>query len=459
MPTRAVAYVNALGYYELYLEGRKVDDHVLSPAVSDYSKRNLYVAHEVAEYLVPGKNVIALWLGRGWYVRGHPGVIHDGPLVRAQLDISMGDGRTSRVVTDGTWKLRESPLTPLGRGTAFGDYGGERYDSRRDLPDWNAVGLDDSDWQAAALFEPPEVLTAAQMVEPNRVVETIQAVRVEPYSEGTWLVDMGKASTGWLEIRLPAIAKGATVKLEYSDQAEPDKPAPSTPAAWGPPVPRFWGPPPAAVATGQGGVRSSAGAAPSPAGRGGNPTVLPNTANQRDEVVGNGAPLVFRSRFNYHGFRYVRVIGTDAAPAVSDATGHLIRAAYERAGDFTSSNDLLNQIYQMTTRTYEALTLGGYSPGFKHFVIKPSVVGDLTFAKASYRSIHGEIVSDWRIENGAFRLRVTVPPGTKATVVVPGEGPIRTPTGRPASTSAGPSRSFEVGPGVHSFETPHQPKQ
>ena len=95
-PARAVAYVNPLGYYELYINGRKVDDHVLSPAVSDYSKRNLYVTHEVADYLVPGKNVVALWLGRGWYVKGHPGVIHDGPLVRAQLDISMPDGGTTR---------------------------------------------------------------------------------------------------------------------------------------------------------------------------------------------------------------------------------------------------------------------------------------------------------------------------------------------------------------------------
>ena len=54
------------------------------------------------------------------------------------------------------------------------------------------------------------------------------------------------------------------------------------------------------------------------------------------------------------------MIGTDAAPAVSDAKGYLIRTAYERAGEFTSSNDLLNRIYQMVTRTYEALTLGGY---------------------------------------------------------------------------------------------------
>ncbi len=33
----------------------KVDDHVLSPAVSDYSKRNLYVTHEIADYWSPGR--------------------------------------------------------------------------------------------------------------------------------------------------------------------------------------------------------------------------------------------------------------------------------------------------------------------------------------------------------------------------------------------------------------------
>ena len=50
-PADAVAYVNPLGYHELYINGRKVGDEVLSPAVSDYSKRNVYVTHEVADYL------------------------------------------------------------------------------------------------------------------------------------------------------------------------------------------------------------------------------------------------------------------------------------------------------------------------------------------------------------------------------------------------------------------------
>ncbi len=329
-PNRAVAYVNALGYYELYINGKKVDDHVLSPAVSDYSKRNLYVTHEVADYLVPGQNVIALWLGRGWYVRGHPGVIHDGPLVRAQLEMRERNGSTVRIVTDDSWKIRASALTPLGRGTAFGDYGGERYDPSLDLPDWNATGLDDSSWASAAVFEPPNVLTAAQMVEPNRVVETIKAIRVGAYPQGGWVVDMGKNFTGWLEIVLPPAAKGSTIKLEYSDQMERDKPAP--------------------------GKDPGAGRG----GRGGSQPVFPNTFNQRDEVTGNGAPITFRSRFNYHGFRYVRVVGVETPPDAARATGYLIRTAFDRAGTFTSSNELLNRIHQMVTRTYEALTLGGY---------------------------------------------------------------------------------------------------
>jgi alpha-L-rhamnosidase len=56
------------------------------------------------------------------------------------------------------------------------------------------------------------------------------------------------------------------------------------------------------------------------------------------------------------------------------------------------------------------------SPGFRHFFIKPGVVGGLTFARTRYKSIHGTIASDWRIENGVMHLEVTVPPGTTVTV-------------------------------------------
>ncbi len=312
-PQRATAYVNALGYYELYVNGKKVDDYVLTPSVVDYSKRNWYVTHDISGYLVPGKNTLALWLGRGWYVRKHPGVVYDGPLVRAQFDIAVAGAETIKVPTDATWKAKASPITPLGRGTAFGDYGGERYDARLEIPAWNGVNLDDSGWEQAALFDPPKVTTAAEMIEPNRIIDTLKPVKIEATPAGGWLIDMGKNYTGWLDLRLPAgTAAGRNIKIEYAD--------------FPPPVRNRW-----------------------------------DTFNQRDEYVTRDGPgQVVRSRFNYHAFRYAHVTGVERAPEAGEITGHFIRTSYRRAGDFESSNELLNRIYRMVTWTYECLTLGGY---------------------------------------------------------------------------------------------------
>src|SRR5205814_1384018 len=103
----------------------------------------------VSAWSRPARWPMGLLRDAAWYVRGHPGVIHDGPLVRAQIDVRFADGSVEKLATDTTWKVRFSPITPLGRGTAFGDYGGEHYDARLELADWNATTLDDSDWQPA----------------------------------------------------------------------------------------------------------------------------------------------------------------------------------------------------------------------------------------------------------------------------------------------------------------------
>jgi alpha-L-rhamnosidase len=310
-PARATAYVNAQGYYELYVNGKKVDDYVLVPAVSDFSKRNLYLTHDVTNYMVPGKNVIALWLGRGWYVRGHPGVIHDGPIVRAQVEMEMPGGESVSVVTDDTWKVKESMLTPLGRGTAFGDYGGERYDARLELPNWNLASLDDSGWKQAAVFGAPQVETAAQMVQPNRLLDPVKPVKVQEESPGVYLMQMEKNYTGWFQIRIPGdLPAGTMVRLEYGD-TNPTKE-------------RF------------------------------------QTFNQRDEIITAGKELNFCSRFNYHAFSFVRITGLKRAPALTDVKAWLIHTGYDQAGEFESSNDLLNRIFRTVAWTYRCLTLGGY---------------------------------------------------------------------------------------------------
>ena len=42
---RATAYVSGLGLSEFYLNGRKVGNDVLSPGLTDYTKRVFYVTH------------------------------------------------------------------------------------------------------------------------------------------------------------------------------------------------------------------------------------------------------------------------------------------------------------------------------------------------------------------------------------------------------------------------------
>ena len=58
-------------------------------------------------------------------------------------------------------------------------------------------------------------------------------------------------------------------------------------------------------------------------------------------------------------------------------------------------------------------------PGFKRIIIRPAVVGDLTWVKASYDSVRGRIASEWSRDRRGFSLRVTIPPDTTATVYVP----------------------------------------
>lgn len=62
----------------------------------------------------------------------------------------------------------------------------------------------------------------------------------------------------------------------------------------------------------------------------------------------------------------------------------------------------------------------GNSVAYKSIVIKPQPVGDITFAKATYQSVYGEVVSYWKIDNGVFELNVTIPANTSAMVYLPG---------------------------------------
>lgn len=59
------------------------------------------------------------------------------------------------------------------------------------------------------------------------------------------------------------------------------------------------------------------------------------------------------------------------------------------------------------------------APGFKQVILKPAIVGDLTWAKCSHQSPYGEIVSQWKRENDSFAWDIHVPVNSAATIYLP----------------------------------------
>ncbi|PWU15122.1 MAG: alpha-rhamnosidase [Verrucomicrobia bacterium] len=97
---------------------------------------------------------------------------------------------------------------------------------------------------------------------------------------------------------------------------------------------------------------------------------------------------------------------------------------------------------------------------FKRFEIKPNPVGDLTAARAKYESVRGTIVSDWKIEQGRFYLKATIPANTSASGWLP-TSDVKSvqESGNPAANApgvvhlsqVGERTYFEIGSGTYFF--------
>ncbi len=113
--------------------------------------------------------------------------------------------------------------------------------------------------------------------------------------------------------------------------------------------------------------------------------------------------------------------------------------------------------------------VGGIMPdgiGFKKIILRPRPGGGLSSAKLSYRSIHGEIVSDWKLENGLFKYTVEVPANTTATVCLPSAAletaradgaPLAQAGGVAAARLENGEVKCQIGSGRYSFEIAYTP--
>jgi hypothetical protein len=108
-------------------------------------------------------------------------------------------------------------------------------------------------------------------------------------------------------------------------------------------------------------------------------------------------------------------------------------------GSFGSQNHfMLGQINEWFFHDLAGLQPDPPSPGFQHLIIHPNLVGDLTWVKASYQSVHGKIDSDWALTNRTLTLHLLIPPNTTATIDLPTDNPNTvTERGQPITPTSG----------------------
>jgi alpha-L-rhamnosidase len=298
--TRAMAYVCGLGLYEFYLNGRKVGDQVLSPGLTDYTKRALYVTFDVTKQVRKGVNAAGIMLGNGRYYAPRSTVptgttSYGYPKLLFQMRVEYEDGTSAEVVSDGGWTL-----TTDGPIRANNEYDGEEYDARQEMPGWSAPGFDDAKWQRAQGVTAPGGELAAQMINPIRITQTLKPVAVTQPKPGVWIFDLGQNMVGWCRLKVSG-PRGTAVSLRHAETLKPD---------------------------GTLYLDNIRGAK------------VTDTYTLKGKGTETYAP-----RFTYHGFRFVEVTGYPGNPK-SALEGLVVHDDVESAGEFFCANPLLNRIYQ-----------------------------------------------------------------------------------------------------------------
>ena len=300
---KARVYISGLGYYELYINGKKVGDFVLSPNQTNYDRRQenkwqeprignmatrtLYQTFDITDFLTSGENAVGVWLGAGWYRQNDRledrTLWYNSPRFICQVEIEYADGNKETITSDGSWKTSKSPILYNGLHT------GEIYDARMEQDGWNKANFDESNWKNAILVRMPDGGLKAQMSPPDRVIKTIKPVSVIKQQNNNYRFDFGQMISGWAQLNIDGPA-GTTLNLRFIEELGP-------------------------------------------------------TYGQTDSYILKGTgPEIWEPRFTWHAFRYVDVSGSPFPLTIENLNSRVVNTNVDTVGYFECSNELFNQI-------------------------------------------------------------------------------------------------------------------
>ncbi len=324
---KATLHVSGIGYYEAFLNGNKIGNHLLDPGWTDYSKTVLYSTYDVTSSLQPGGNCLGMLLGNGWYdplpllmwgrVNIREGLTVGHPKFIVQMNIQYMDGTTAQVISDDGWRATSGPII---RNSI---YLGEIYDARKEIPGWNKPGINTDNWRSVTIAKPPTGKLLSQQQPPIVAGDSLSPQVVKKTSAGNYIVDFGKNFSGI--IRLKATGKpGSAIQIRYGELLYPD---------------------------GSLNVMTTVAGQIKRKNVGG--IGAPDTAYAKDIfIIGEQGNEIFQTHFTFHAFRYAEVSGYPGGLKPADIKGLVLHSDVPVAGSFVCSDTLINQIQQVCLNTF-----------------------------------------------------------------------------------------------------------
>lgn len=214
-----------LGFFELYINGKKVSEDLLTPVWSDYgpregrkirypiydqfSHRVYYCSYELDEYVKQGDNVIEILLGNGWYNQherlAEGEMWYDKPKLWFDLCMTC-DGKEEHIVSGEWLRWRPSYIT------YNNVYMGEIQDLRMTdgMPgSGNFEGFPVNETAAPGGEMMPQNCPA------DRIIRTITPICIGE-KNGRRIFDAGENITGWAAVTVQGEA-GAEVMVRYAE--------------------------------------------------------------------------------------------------------------------------------------------------------------------------------------------------------------------------------------------------
>jgi alpha-L-rhamnosidase len=300
----ARAYISGLGYYELYINGKKVGHNVLDPAFTAYDKKVLYTTYDITEYLNDSINAVGVMLGNGWYNMFSRGVWSfdrspwkADPAFRLQIRVASSLGTIQQVISDTTWTCSPGPVI-------FNSIRqGEEYNATLEQPGWASPGFYDNHWFPVRKVKGPEGKMVAQTLPPIKILKKLVPQRIYKTSKNTLVCDFGQNMAGFIELSVN-VAEGRRIEFKYGEKLKPDG------------------------TVDQSNIDG----------------LVAQSPFQTDVyITRGGGQETWHPRFTYHGFQYVEIDGFPEL-ASNNIKACVVTTSMLKKGTFSSSNELINKI-------------------------------------------------------------------------------------------------------------------